>query len=109
MLVKLAVIVQVHSTSFPHVFVQSLNACVYCSVCSFGIAVTVVDQIVNGFELAEMLVPYGTVTDHVLTVHEFILLEIMVTSYSFTVLLNSAVYVASHVTLSIAGFHHENV
>jgi hypothetical protein len=47
-----------------------------------------------------MLVPYGTVIDHVVTVHEFVLFDSIVTVYSFTVLEKLAVIV--HVCVTVA-------
>ena len=67
-------------TEFPHVFVQSTNSYVHWAVCVFGVAVTVVVQIVILFQLIEIHVQYGTVTEFLSTVHEFVLFEAIFTT-----------------------------
>ena len=60
-------------------FNQPSNEYVYCGVCEFGIAVLVSLPILKTFEPASILVQYGTVINHVVTVHEFTLFETTVT------------------------------
>lgn len=53
---------------FPHVLVRSLNAYVYCAVCTLGVAVTVVLPIVRVVHHVEIDVQYSAVTDPLVTV-----------------------------------------
>ena len=77
--VKLAVIVHAFVTVFhQQLSVQPSNEYVYWSVLCFGFAVLVWFQSVTTFEALEILVPYGTIIDHVVTVPEFVLLETIV-------------------------------
>ncbi|MBO7094653.1 hypothetical protein J6V86_00150 [bacterium] len=50
-------IVQSPVNVLPHVLFHPLNVYVYCCVAAAGVAVTVVFQIVNVFELVEIDVP----------------------------------------------------
>jgi hypothetical protein len=54
-----------------------------------------------------MLVQYGTVIDHVVTVPEFISLDLIVTVYVFNIGLNWAVYVASAVAATGVGLQFQ--
>lgn len=57
----------------------------------------------------EILVPYGTLaTELSLTAHKSASLGAILIVYSFTVDVNVAVYVASPVTVAIAGVHHSS-
>ena len=78
---KFAVILHPVVTVFPHVFVQFSNSKSHCAVSVFGVAVTVVDQIITLFPLIEIHVQYGTVTEDLSTVHEFILFDTISTTY----------------------------
>ena len=47
--------------------------------------------------------------DPVVTVPEFVSLDLIVTVYLFTFCVYVAVYITSHVTIEIVGVHHANV
>ena len=77
---KFAVIVHPVLTEFPHVFVQSTNSYVHCAVSAFGVAVISSSPIFTVPVVGNVIfVPYATVTQLLLTVHEFVLFDTTLT------------------------------
>ena len=66
-------------TVAPQLLVQFTNSKSHFAVSVFGVAVTVVDQIVTLFPLIEIHVQYGTITEDLSTVPEFVLFDFTVT------------------------------